>query len=813
MLCMMAAIAIVSPLNAQDIVKVKQLTTEAESQVANGQWDEAIATLNTIRNIMGSLEGKPKELYNQAQEGKRREEQEAKNQENKVRFNALVQEGDDLYDLGYYQKALDKYLEAKDLFETDDLNQKIARVSQLVSENLAEYYENKAREYESDGYINTALEYYLKAQDAKFSESRARRIKEIKDKLNGYYKSIEDGNQAYLNADYRKALWHFIKASNTFTSDDVRSMIPQSTFMVRIHEFDSVLAKNNVRQATRILDTLEFLNSKFQSYFRDPADMQCFLYAAQTYLGNAKSLKYLNTLYEETEIKALDIFLKELDSIDGYANYGANCDQSSENEIWAKFREKNALSNSPISKLDLDNFIWNYYVRAYFGKSKKEITSGHFKSLHYILEYTSLMYTYQKSVNDYWYYDIEATDDDYPGMYEIESIKKERVDYQWDSTLNVFNIGVKQLIDKGLYDSAQHELDKLLDYVYFFKGDTSISSLTSNYLYKWALSERFPKYEYVKYMFKHPAFVVSYKLYKNIEALKRARNSKWAIDIKVPVALGAVAIADRSVYDYTYTTNQSPFAFQETGTSDRELDYKSPTRMLQARVSLNSVYGKSRKALLVQWNADVQWMMGINATSAWKTYTPRAEGSTVPPAGTVLSVQNNQSNLNGYQLLLFGVNPSIRVYKWVKVVVGLDRINLNYNGNFSAAKSESPTNFNLKQTKPVLGFSIELPTIYKNKWGAHMHYLNYSSVFNSSSNLIAELPLDEQRSTGLLTLNPMAYRLTSGIRGDFEDWSLSLDYDMFKSHFNYANAGVPLSNYRFKGMSWNLFTVSLIKRM
>lgn len=74
MLCMMAAIAIVSPLYAQDIVKVKQLTTEAESQVANGQWDEAIATLNTIRNIMGSLEGKPKELYNQAQEGKRREE-------------------------------------------------------------------------------------------------------------------------------------------------------------------------------------------------------------------------------------------------------------------------------------------------------------------------------------------------------------------------------------------------------------------------------------------------------------------------------------------------------------------------------------------------------------------------------------------------------------------------------------------------------------------------------------------------------------------------------------------------------------------
>lgn len=813
MLCMMAAIAVVSPLYAQDIVKVKQLTTEAESQIANKQWDEAIATLLTIRSIMGSLEGKPKELYNQAQEGKRREEQEAVNQENKVRYNKLVQEGDDLYDLGYYQKALDKYLEAKDLFENDVLSEKISRVSKLVSENLADYYEGKAIEYEKDGYYNTALEFYRKAQDSKYSSAREQKIKEIENLLNTYYNNVDSGNQAYLNADYRKALSYFLKASKSFSSEEVRSMIPQSKFMIGVHEFDSVLAKNNTRQASRILDTLDFLNSKYQNYFRDPDDMQCFLSAAQEFLGNARALKYLDALAQDSEIRDLQTVINELDSVNGNSEYSANCDESSAVSIWTKFRTNNELSKTGFYEVDLIGFLWNYYVKSYYGKSKKEISIGHLKSLHYILENGAVMHNYQKSLTDFWYYDLEETETDYAGAYEIELIKNGSVDFHWDSTLNVFNIGIKQLIDNGFYDSAKYELNKLFGYVYFFEGDTSISSLTSTYNYTWALSEKFPKYTYVDYMFKHPAFVVSYNMYKKLEALLRSNNARWSIDIKIPVALGHVSIADRAVYDYTYTTNQSPFAFRESGAAERELNFKNPTQLMQARLSYNSMFGKTRKALLVQWNADVFWMTGSNATSNWKTYTPRSEGSSASPFGTVLSVQNNSNNLNGYQLTIIGINPSIRLYKWFKMVVGMNRVNLNYNNNFSVAKSESPSNFNIKQTKPVLGFSIELPTVYKHKWGAHLHYLNYSSLFNTSSNLTAELPVNEQRSASLFTLNPMSYRLTSGIRGDFESWSLSLDYDIFRSHFNYANAGMQVPYYRFKGMSWNLISVSVFKRI
>ena len=813
LLCMLVLFVFANTANAQDIARVKQLTTEAETQLANGQWDEAIATLNTIRGIMGSLEGKPKELYNQAQEGKKRQEASILEKENRTVFDKLIREGDDLYDLGYYQKALDKYLEAKKLFETSELDGKIQKVSKLVNEDLAEYYEQKGREYEAAGEVSVALQYYVSAQDAQYSESRKKKIKELKDNIAKYRNYMETGNQAYLNSDYHQALGLFLKAASIYNTEETRAMVPQSTFMTQLHVFDSVLAKNNIRQASRILDTLDFLNTKYKSNFRNADDLQCFLSAAQEFLGNAKALKYMDALAQNDEIKDLKILINELDSVNGDSEYATNCDESSAISIWSKFQKVNALSKTRIYELDLNGFLWNYYVKSYFGKKKKDISLGHLKSLHFILEYGAIMNSYQRSVADFWYYDIEETDTDYPGKYEIEVIKNSTVDYHWDSALYVFNIGVKQLIDDGLYDSAKYELNTLFGYVYFFEGDTSIARLTNDYIYSWALSEKFPKYTYVKYMFKHPSFKESYQMYQKLKTLMRNQQSKWAFSLTIPAALGRVTLADRAMYDYNYTTNQAPYSFRESSAADRNIKYKGPTKLFQTQLSYRSHIGKGRKALQIEWQADFLYLLGKDGTSKWKTYTPKSVGTVVPFYGQIQSAQSLTANRNGYQMIVTGLNPSIRVYKWVHLVLGLNYINLNYNNNFSVPKNESPSNFTLKQTKPVLGFSLDFPGLYKQKWGVHVNYMNYSSLFNSSANLIYELPAEAQRSARLVTLKPMAFQLKTGIQGDFSDWSLKLDYQVFRSHLNYANINPQLYMYRFRGMSWNLLSVSLLKRL
>ncbi|MBL7812912.1 MAG: hypothetical protein JNL57_11860 [Bacteroidetes bacterium] len=794
---------------AQDIAMVKAYTSEAETLIAGEDYSGAIAKLKKVREIMGSLEGKPLELYNTANEGLKRQREEAQRRENLARYEKLMKEGDDFYDLGYYQKALDKYVEAQELYDSPDVTVKIKQCREKVDSDLEVYYEKKAKAYEFVRDFRSALSYYKQAQDKNYTETRRVKIEEITARISNYDKNYNLGKDALAKKKYLQSIGLFRNSLNYIKEDEALVQLEFSRFLYSLYRQDSLLGRRRLEEAgTELLKTTRLLKDSFNyANDNDPYERNtsCLIQQAFENYGNAYSYMQFSELAagknlvktSELKTKLSEKLLGDLVEVfewieDDYDRY---CD--SQQALYYSYIPKNGFTDYGFLQFDNGRALTNLVVKPAVEKSKNKITAV---ELEYFEEI--LFNILQHAGNPFF-----ETDAVLPRL---------------DTVMMAMNVYLTSLVSNDLRDSAVHKWI-FYDTLYTMAANASFLNNMSRSWYNSQMEEQLysSNGDYNKYMDlkkKRDALhggifdLKGYKEFIEILDLLAQKKQKVEFEIGVPYVLGQMHANDYGQYMATYTTNGFPGSFSESGTAKRKVSYGSPQRAVQAAMVIHGGLKLGKKALPLDWTFRADWLQNKDGSGSFEESQFRAMGSSTP-GGTITGRTIASSGTNGISVFIAGLQPSLTLYKYVAVVAGVNFVNTNYNSQFSCPTCDAASRNQIKQVKPMIGVDLNTGKLLGRKYQAFVSMYNYSPLFHTAQDQMSMLPEKERHGTGLFTMDPASYRLRVGLKTYWQNWGASLVFDKLTSRFQYSNSVPPFTTSIFNGVNWQLLSLTVNKKI
>jgi len=212
--------------------KFNQLVTDGDKAVSNQNFDDAISKYTEALGLFDDATVKTKlDNAKKAKEEKAKAEKEA--QENKAKFDALIESADNLFNNKEYNKAKEKYLEAKSYFPEDNhLKAQLNKIEQKLAEQKAKEEEAKRKEEEYQAKMteaktafdakdyNKALALYTTAAEMKTTaEEPKTKIKQINQILKDqaakeeeFNTLVQEGNTALQAKLYDDAIIKYNKA-------------------------------------------------------------------------------------------------------------------------------------------------------------------------------------------------------------------------------------------------------------------------------------------------------------------------------------------------------------------------------------------------------------------------------------------------------------------------------------------------------------------------------------------------------------------------------------------------------------------------
>jgi tetratricopeptide (TPR) repeat protein len=228
---------------AEQEEQIQNLLDQAARQKNEKKWDEAITSYEDVLEIKADHENAKTLL----EETRNLKEEWLSNKENQEEFNKLKSEADQLFAQKKWEDAKEKYLAAKEVQSSEEVDGQLIIVEQELSklssaqEKEEKYTEamDEAVEFEEDKEYQKAIDKYNDALAYKEGDAEAtNKIKELEQKLNNlekeeekqekYLAAIEKGKKAFEDEDYSAAIKFYDDAL------EVKPMDPEALELKRV---------------------------------------------------------------------------------------------------------------------------------------------------------------------------------------------------------------------------------------------------------------------------------------------------------------------------------------------------------------------------------------------------------------------------------------------------------------------------------------------------------------------------------------------------------------------------------------------------
>lgn len=457
---------------AEQEKQIQNLLDQAARQKSDKKWDDAIASYEKILTIKSDHQ-KTKTLL---EETISMRDEWLANKEKQGKFDKLKGQADQLFSQKEWEEAKGKYLEAKEVQESNEVDQQLQIIEQELSKlSSAQEKEEKYNEamglaegFEKSKEYQKAIDKYKDALAYKNNDSKAinkideleqklKDIKEEKEKEEKYLAAVDKGNKAFEDEDFSAAIKFY---------DDGLEIKPMDSEALKL--------KNRAKVE---LDKLSSQEEQYQQLLSDAKD--------EKESGELKNAKKIYTQAQQMKPKdpvpqnaivEIDELLRQREE--------AQAEQSEQDKLNRDYQNKIDLAEIAAQNLNYENAI-DYLEEASEIKPEEEFPKKKIK------EYKTLLTQIVDQNNKEQQYDdaIRKADDEFDNKSYDESIDfykkaleiKENDDYAEsqikkaqaaisnieDNSLNQeFNNIVAKANEsfiKGEYESALSLYEKALD--------------------------------------------------------------------------------------------------------------------------------------------------------------------------------------------------------------------------------------------------------------------------------------------------------------------------------------------------------------